>query len=154
MISTFAQLAARATKQGDCLCYPVYKHHRYGEVWLGTEKGRMNAHRAAWELANQMPVPEGFCVCHTCDTPSCINPDHLWLGTKADNTHDMMRKGRCGTLGERSALHKLTEGQVRAILVRLNKEQPESLASEYGVSRVTIERIRARKTWKHLQESA
>jgi hypothetical protein len=51
------------------------------------------AHRAAWEMARGQ-IPPGMCICHTCDNRSCVRLDHLFLGTRADNNHDMIRKGR------------------------------------------------------------
>lgn len=73
-------------------------------IWMGccTPKGYGQfradgktalAHRIAYELYRG-PIPEGMCACHTCDNPSCVNPEHLSLGTPKDNTHDMLRKGR------------------------------------------------------------
>jgi len=65
----------------------------YGKFGLG-ERGRaMLAHRFSWERRNG-PVAEGLCVLHKCDTPACVNPAHLFLGTRTDNSEDKMAKGR------------------------------------------------------------
>lgn len=64
----------------------------YGRFWSGTQTIR--AHRAAWTLANGPISPDNICVCHRCDNPGCVNPEHLFLGSNADNTQDMITKGR------------------------------------------------------------
>ena len=68
------------------------KPEGYGVFLL--KKGRYaTASRFAWELTHG-PIPDGLCICHTCDNPPCCNPAHLWLGTRADNNRDKTEKGR------------------------------------------------------------
>jgi len=78
----------------DCVEWPFGGNGKgYGMVFYG---GSMRlAHRVAYEMANH-PIPEGMAVCHSCDNPPCINPKHLWLGTRADNNADRVVKGRTG----------------------------------------------------------
>ncbi len=68
----------------------------YAQFRVGTHKVR--AHRFMWLITNG-PIPASLCVCHTCDTPQCVNPDHLWLGTHKQNIQDRDRKGRTGDGG-------------------------------------------------------
>jgi len=108
------------------------------------------AHRVAWILDNG-PIPQGVCVCHTCDNPSCINPAHLWLGTRADNNRDKEEKGRAVYHpGEKNGGAKLTEEQVYAIR-KDNRIQIE-IAAEYGCDQTTVSEIKRRKTWASLPE--
>lgn len=75
--------------------------------WLGTRTGDqygqltidgkvVYAHRRAWELEHGLPIPKGMCILHKCDNPPCVEPTHLFLGTRKDNVEDMDRKGRRG----------------------------------------------------------
>lgn len=90
------------------------------------------------------PIPEGMLVCHRCDLPLCVNPDHLWLGTNADNLADMKAKGR-SAYGERCAQSKLTISDVQEI--RSYSLGSVEAAKKFGVTKRTINDVRARKTW-------
>lgn len=85
-----------------------YGRH-YGAFCLDGE--HMGAHRASWIIHNG-PVPDGLDVLHTCDTPLCVNPRHLWVGTHTDNMRDKCAKGRhVVPIGHAAACSKLTEDQ-------------------------------------------
>lgn len=85
----------RVDKSGPCWIWTgAQGHHGYGRIGIGGHDGpTVLAHRVAWELSNG-PVPEGLCVLHRCDNPPCVNPDHLFVGTQADNIRDCKEKGR------------------------------------------------------------
>lgn len=103
-------------------------------------------HRIAYLLAHGEP-PAGAVIRHTCDNPACCNPFHLRTGTHADNVRDRVLRRR-GAVGERSGRAKLTEFQVRQIAADWGSA--ERIARQYGVSKATVDGIRARRTWKHL----
>lgn len=97
-------------------------------------------------------IPSGMAVCHKCDNPSCTNPDHLFLGTQAENVADMQRKGRSRKRGKSGTEHhasKVTEKDIPEI--RASEKPVALIAQEYGVSRATIHAIRVGKTWRHVK---
>jgi hypothetical protein len=119
---------------------------RYGELWVLDR--RVKAHRPAWMLHHRQRIPRGFCVLHHCDTPACVNPAHLFLGTQAENIRDAITKGR-HIHGERVGSAKLTQGQVLRIewLYRVRGFSQHHLARRYGVTQSTIGSIVNGKTW-------
>src|SRR5712664_3439232 len=109
----------------------------YGELKVSPGRKRWHAHRLAWTLANG-PIPKGMCVCHKCDVRLCLNPYHLFLGTRADNCRDRHRKGRTiVALGEKQGNARLSSADVIAIRADASRSGAQ-LASLYGVSRNTI----------------
>lgn len=120
----------------------------YGRVRSAPRRETMfKIHRVAFQVHRGI-IPKGMSVCHHCDVPSCINPEHLFLGTHADNMADMHAKGRA-LKGERHPLSKLTADQVRTI--RADKSHgPTKLAAALGVYRATVQDVIARRTWRHI----
>ena len=116
----------------------------------GSSRG---AHRFSYEL-NIGPIGEGLCVCHRCDNRKCVRPDHLFLGSYADNMRDMGAKGRKACQkGSNNNLARLTEDEVRLIkaaLPRLGHGGQRFLARWFGVTHETIYDIRAGRNWAHV----
>lgn len=96
-----AQFWRYVNKTGECWMWlgSTYKGG-YGRFWTGIR--RVQAHRYVWELFHGPIADDGLVVRHSCDTPGCVNPDHLKLGTQADNMFDASRKGR---LSRRTFVH-------------------------------------------------
>ena len=123
----------------------------YGSIARGGRNGgKTLAHIVSWFIHFGV-VPHGLCVLHRCDNPACVRPDHLFLGTRLDNSRDMVNKKR-SPYGERSGTHILSETQVHQIRTEYipRKVTQKFLALKYGVNRETINAIIRRKTWKHI----
>ena len=110
--------------------------------------GLRRAHRVAFAIFKG--EPGSLCVCHKCDNPGCCNPDHLFLGTNADNMSDRNAKGRQAK-GVGNGTHKLTVDQVLEIrrLVAGGMTQSD-VASHYGVTRRLVNFIINGKLWTHI----
>ncbi|SRR6266404_7079258 len=120
----------------------------------------VSAHRAAWRLFRG-EIPSDKHVLHRCDVKCCVNPEHLYIGTPADNAKDAFARGQRPTgdghwrrrmperqRGNDAAHRTLTEDQVREI--RKSNETQMWLAKKYGVSQAQISRIILCQSWKHL----
>ena len=137
-------------------CGPGYRQFfGYGRILLGGKKGKtFGAHRISWFLAHG-PIPDGLSVLHRCDNPPCVNPDHLFLGTQADNLRDMGEKRRSSPQtkpelfrGSNNGRAKLNEQQVRDIRAMDESLSNIAIAKQFGVSDVAIAFIRLGRTWK------
>jgi hypothetical protein len=140
-------------------------------------EGVLKAHRVAWTLTHG-EIPEGQSVCHSCDNPPCCNPDHLFLGTPADNAADMVRKGRTASgdrngsrthparvprgdrhhsrthpealpRGEKHPNAKITREQVAQIRAALGAGVfQEEIASRFGISQTMVSKIKRGLSWR------
>lgn len=102
----FWRYVARGPGDDDCHLWTGATKKGYGTLHLSTLEGSIYAHRMAWVLAHGR-IPQGLLVCHHCDNPRCVRADHLFLGTIADNNHDMKVKGRAAK-GDRNVRGRKT----------------------------------------------
>lgn len=122
----------------------------YGNLqWAGRTQG---AHRVAWQLVHGA-IPSGLCVLHRCDVRLCVRPGHLYLGTRAENSADMVSKGR-SQAGTANPSARLTEADVVAIRALLATEAQRTLAEHFGVSASTISLIASGKRWRRVTPAA
>lgn len=141
----------------DCLvwqgfvrpCGYAYTNDPFRKLASGKRR-TIGAHQLAWLRANDMrELPEGSCVCHRCDVRTCLEPTHLFLGTKAINNADMCAKGRHRAApGERNGSAKLTPEIVQAIRGSVGTDA--TVARRHGISRQHAGKIRNGTRWGHL----
>lgn len=138
------------TPSSEHKCWPWHgsTHHTGYGVIADEQNIQRSAHRLAYELAHG-PIPNGLAICHTCDNRLCVNPAHLFLGTNADNSADMVRKNRQAK-GSTVGTSKLTEEDVRKIRALAGVLTHKAIAARFHVSVQLIGFIMTRRAWKHV----
>jgi hypothetical protein len=145
----------KVDKSGECWVWTAAKQASgYGKFVIRKGDTPVGAHRLAYQL-EVGDIPEGMYVLHRCDNPSCVRPDHLFVGTHLDNMADMRAKGRWhytprNQNGERNPSSILSDAKVSAMLADLaSGGRPVSVARKYGIQYKTLWAIRHRKTPGH-----
>lgn len=149
---TVARFWAKVNKTDTCWLWTASTiPGGYGQFRAGSP-APYRAHRFSYEI-HVGQIPQGLHVCHTCDTPACVNPDHLFVGTPADNMRDRNAKGRHVPMrGIANGEAKLTDDQVREIrrLYASGNYTQKALTKQFGVKIPQISRICRRVLWKHI----
>lgn len=144
----------RVIRRGVDECW-LWRGAKY-TTGYGEARGKY-AHRVSWEFYNRRVVPKGMLVLHTCDNRSCVNPDHLYIGTDADNMRDARQRCRYPG-GAKSSRAKLTSAQVKKIkhlrrttLSSISRKKAcELLGPKFHVTKFAIISILSGKTWTHI----
>lgn len=148
----FDRIESKIERIPECGCWiwtDSVNNQGYGRIGIGSTKTYL-AHRVMWEIENGK-IPEGKFVCHHCDTPSCVNPHHMFIGTQKDNMRDAKNKGRTVITHKQGEDHyesKFTNDQI--VEIRSSNDSQVAIAQRFGVSTTTISCIVNRKTWKHI----
>lgn len=132
-----------------CWTWMASTRNGYGRMRLSEQNRTVTAHRFSWEIYNE-EIPEGMLVCHHCDNPPCVNPNHLFLGTQVDNVQDMIEKGRgSDNSGEMNGRAKLSRKDIDRIreLYKTTDTSYWELSMWFGVGETQIGRIIRGEHW-------
>lgn len=150
--NTPESLWQRLTPNGECREWSGYRlPGGYGRTtWHGIH---VYSHRLAWELSSG-PIPDDLWVLHHCDNPPCCRPEHLYLGTPADNAHDREIRQR-GSRGEHQPKSLLTERDIPTIFAMAGSGKTQrEIGATFHVSQGAIWKVLTRQTWRHINPAA
>ncbi len=147
----FERLWDKVLKTETCWIWQgSLKQNGYGQI--SENRKKLYPHRVSY-IFHKGLIPENMNVCHSCDNRRCVNPQHLFLGTQADNMNDMNNKGRHAR-GTKTNMSKLTDIQVIEIRSKYSSGIKNAvLCKEYGVSHSTIHRVVHNKLWIHVKNA-
>ena len=146
----------KVEKTEECWTWKAQRSRQGYGRFSPTQRGKiqqMPAHRFSYEITYG-PIQDNLLVCHKCDNPPCVRPEHLFLGTQKDNIQDAVIKGRMKGFGKNQPILmpklKLTIEKVLEIRKLESIERPSIVAKMFGVSLPTICNIWKRRTWKNV----
>lgn len=157
---------AKVDQATECWIWTAARKKPEGYGFFKILRRMHYAHRVSWEMASGRSIPAGLSVCHVCDNPPCVRPEHLFLGTNADNLRDASRKGRtanghrngkhtkpeCTPRGETHGRAKLSAVDVRAIRQLAADGTTQKLLGErFRIAQGVVSQIVTRKIWQHLE---
>lgn len=149
---------SHVNKGDDCWEWTASLTGGYGQFKARAGESPVRASRFSWTI-HFGPIPDGLLVCHQCDNPPCVRPDHLFLGTHQDNHDDMTRKGRQAAVASPAQLHRL-RGQAKltpALVTEIRRlyatggVSMSQLAERYGVNKSNIVRAVNHKQWVDIE---
>lgn len=142
---------SKVNKTDNCWLWQGGISNRYGQIKISKSRKQISVHRYSYELHYGI-ISNNLFVCHKCDNPLCVRPDHLFLGTYLENIQDMLDKKR-HNYGSKHSMSKLNENDI--IEIKLALQNPycginKDLANKYNVNHRTISNIKLNKNWKHV----
>lgn len=144
MKTTEERFWAKVDKTGECWLWRGFRNKGgYGLVYYPSLGQKIEgAHRIAWKLING-GIPHGMCVLHHCDNPTCVRPDHLWIGTRAENNSDRDAKGRQVSCRGNSHYSRIYPELLRRGDNHPARLRPEALprGERHGMSKLSIEKV-------------
>ena len=140
----------KVQRKGESECWSwasAFGSKGYGIFWVGGTRRNDMAHRVAYELTHTK-IPEGLLVRHSCDNPSCVNPNHLLLGTQKDNVRDALERNRAA-VGERNkgGGNVLSAEKARGVYAMRGRATMIQTAAMFNIGKTTVGHVWNGRTW-------